>query len=78
VNNSLAAARATSRLLRQRAVAEGEQIEALATRYSARYAVISLLAVEPVGVDRLLELTGRQRPFARTVARQEDLRVRTM
>ena len=61
VNNSLAAARPTSRLLRQRAVAEREQIEAVATRYSARYAVIPLLPVEPVGVERLLQLTGRPR-----------------
>jgi len=61
VNNSLAAARPASRLLRQRAVAEREQIEAVATRYSARYAVIPLLAAEPVGVDRLLELTAGHR-----------------
>ena len=58
VNNSLAAARPTSRLLRQRALAEVAQIETVATRYSARYAVIPLLAMEPVGVDRLLQLTA--------------------
>ena len=61
VNNSLAAARPTSRLLRQRALAEVEQIEAVASRYSARYAVIPLLAQEPVGVDRLVELTADHR-----------------
>lgn len=57
VNNSLAAARPASRLLRQRAAAETEQINAVATRYSVRYAVIPVLAEEPVGVERLLALT---------------------
>jgi arsenite-transporting ATPase len=56
VNNSLAAASPVSALLRQRALVEVEQIEAVATRYSTRYAVIPLLAVEPVGAERLLEL----------------------
>ncbi len=61
VNNSLAAACPASRLLRQRAIAEVGQIKAVATKYSSRYAVIPLLADEPVGVERLLELTGRPR-----------------
>ena len=58
VNNSLAGASPVSALLRQRALAEVAQIEAVATRYSTRYAVIPLLAVEPVGAERLLELTA--------------------
>lgn len=57
VNNSLAAARPTSHLLQRRAMAELEQIEVVADRYSNRFAVIPLLAQEPVGVDRLLELS---------------------
>ena len=81
VNNSLAAARPASRLLRQRAAAETEQIEAVSTRYAARYAVIPLLAAEPVGVDRLLELTAERRlttQEASDLTRQENPRDRTM
>jgi arsenite/tail-anchored protein-transporting ATPase len=59
VNNSLASAHPTSRLLRQRAVAEVEQIGAVATRHSTRYAVMPLLAEEPVGVERLRRLLQR-------------------
>ena len=56
VNNSLAAAITRSPLLRQRAQNEVPQIEAVATRHARRYAVVPLLAEEPVGVERLLEL----------------------
>lgn len=56
VNNSVAAARPRSPLLRQRAQNELREIEAVATRYAARYAVVALLKDEPVGVERLLEL----------------------
>lgn len=77
VNNSLAAAHPSSLLLRQRAVAEVAQIETVATRYSTRHAVIPLLADEPVGVDRLLELTADHRQSLRGTP-QEDSRVRTM
>jgi arsenite-transporting ATPase len=58
VNNSVAAARPHSPLLRQRARNESREIEAVATRYASRYAVVPLLKDEPVGVDRLLELCG--------------------
>lgn len=58
VNNSLAAARPISHLLRRRALAELEQIEAVADRYSNRFAVIPLLAEEPVGIERLLRLSA--------------------
>ena len=77
VNNSLAAAYPTSQLLRQRALAEVAQIEAVATRYSARYAVIPQLAGEPIGVERLLELTADHRHSLQG-AMQEDSRVRPM
>jgi arsenite-transporting ATPase len=63
VNGSLAAAAPTSPLLRLRAMAERPQIEAVATRHAARYAVIPLLAEEPIGIDRLRRL-GRSRPPA--------------
>jgi arsenite-transporting ATPase len=58
VNNSLAAAITRSPLLRRRALNEVEQIDAVATRHARRYAVVPLLAEEPVGVDRLLELVA--------------------
>ena len=56
INNSVAAARPRSPLLRQRARNELREVEAVATRYAARYAVVPLLKDEPVGVERLLEL----------------------
>ncbi|ODU10144.1 MAG: arsenical pump-driving ATPase [Rubrivivax sp. SCN 71-131] len=62
VNNSVAAARATSPLLRRRARNELREIEAVATRHAQRLAVVPLLAEEPVGVRRLLELAGDVQP----------------
>ena len=56
INNSIAAAHAHSPLLRQRARNELREIEAVATHYSARYAIVPLLKEEPIGVERLLEL----------------------
>jgi len=58
VNNSLAAAVTGSPLLRQRALNEVEQIGAVATRHARRYAVVPLLAEEPVGIERLLVLVA--------------------
>ena len=67
VNNSLAAAITRSPLLRQRALNEVPQIEDVASRHARRYAVVPLLAEEPVGVDRLLELVaGEARETERT------------
>jgi len=34
------------------------EIEAVAKKHARRYAVVPLLEEEPVGVDRLLELSG--------------------
>lgn len=56
INNSVAAARPDSPLLRQRAWSELGEIEAVASRHAARHAVVPLLAEEPVGVQRLLQL----------------------
>lgn len=59
VNNSVAAARPSSPLLRQRAKNELREVEKVATTHARRYAVVPLLREEPVGVSRLLELAGR-------------------
>jgi arsenite-transporting ATPase len=58
VNNSLVAANPASLLLRQRAASEVAQIDAVATRYARRYAVVPMLADEPVGVARLAQLAS--------------------
>ncbi len=56
VNSSVAATRVSSPLLRQRALNELREIDAVATRYAQRYAVVPLLREEPIGTARLLEL----------------------
>ncbi|HEX5364156.1 MAG TPA: arsenical pump-driving ATPase [Gallionella sp.] len=58
INTSLAAASAQSPLLRQRAANELREINAVASQYAQRYAVVPLLRNEPVGVTRLLELAA--------------------
>lgn len=58
VNNSVAAAHVSSPLLRQRARNELREIDAVATQHATRYAVVPLLAQEPVGVPRLLALAS--------------------
>lgn len=57
INNSVAAADTASLLLRQRAGNELREIEAVASRHARRYAVVPLLAEEPIGVQRLLALS---------------------
>jgi arsenite-transporting ATPase len=59
INNSVAAAMPRSPLLRQRAANELREIDAVASQYAQRYAVVPLLQQEPIGVTRLLELAGR-------------------
>jgi len=58
INNSVAAAHPTNPLLQHRAAAEIGQIDTVRTKYADRYAVIPLLAVEPVGVPALENLTA--------------------
>lgn len=58
INNSVAAARPHSPLLRQRAKNELQEIEKVAKTHARRYAVAPLLKEEPVGAARLLELAG--------------------
>src|SRR5690606_23277887 len=53
INHSVAAAAPHSELLRARARNERPQIKAVATHHAHRYAVVPLLAQEPVGVERL-------------------------
>ena len=59
VNQSVAAAQPRSPLLRQRAHNERAEIDAVAGMHARRHAVVPLLLHEPVGVDRLLELSDR-------------------
>jgi arsenite/tail-anchored protein-transporting ATPase len=57
INNSIAATTVHSPLLRQRAANELKEIEAVATVHAKHYAVVPLLKEEPIGVERLLELS---------------------
>ncbi len=56
INNSIAAAKTESPLLRKRAANELREIERVAHQHAQRYAVIPLMPDEPVGVERLLAL----------------------
>lgn len=58
VNNSVAATTTTSSLLHQRALNELVEINAVATGYSKRYAVVPMLKDEPIGVQRLQDLAA--------------------
>jgi len=60
INNSIAATTVASPLLRQRAMNEVREIDAVAHQHAHRYAVVPLLSEEPVGVERLLALAGKQ------------------
>lgn len=60
INNSIAAARTQSPLLRKRARNELKEIEQVAREHARRYAVIPLMAEEPIGVERLLRLSEKQ------------------
>jgi arsenite/tail-anchored protein-transporting ATPase len=57
INNSIAATVVHSPLLCQRAANELKEIKAVATVHAKRYAVVPLLKEEPIGVERLLELS---------------------
>jgi arsenite-transporting ATPase len=58
INNSVAAAHPHSPLLHQRARNELQEIDAVATRYARRHAVVPLLTEEPVGVEHLRTLVN--------------------
>ena len=57
INNSVAATTVHSPLLCQRASNELAEIEAVSTIHAKRYAVVPLLQEEPVGIEKLLELS---------------------
>ena len=56
INNSVAAAKVTSPLLKQRAHNELREIEAVSKHHASRYALVPLQQEEPIGVQRLLQL----------------------
>lgn len=58
INTSVAAASTKSTLLHQRAANEIREISSVASQHAQRYAVVSLLREEPVGVTRLLQLSA--------------------
>ena len=58
INNSLAAARPTSPVLRRRAIAEVPEINTVRADQAGRMAVVPLLATEPVGIPALAALTA--------------------
>lgn len=58
INNSLAAARPTSPVLRRRAIAEVPEINTVRADQAGRVAVVPLLATEPVGIPALAALTA--------------------
>ncbi len=58
INNSMAATTVHSPLLQRRAVNELPEIHAVATHHAQRFAVVPVLKAEPVGVERLLDLTA--------------------
>ena len=71
INNSIAAAKPTAALLRQRANNELREIDAVRSRHAGRYALVPLLPVEPVGVERLLQLSGHSMALADVASTQE-------
>ncbi len=61
VNNSVAATTVHSPLLCQRASHELKDIEAVSTIHAKRYAVVPLFKEEPLGIEKLLALSGSSR-----------------
>lgn len=59
INASVAAAHPTSPLLRLRAANELREIAAVASAHATRHAVVPLLSEEPVGAERLREMSAR-------------------
>ncbi len=58
INNSVAATGTTSALLHQRALNELVEISLIAKEHSNRYAVVPMMKVEPIGVQRLQQLAA--------------------
>jgi arsenite-transporting ATPase len=62
INNSVAAAKVTSPLLKMRAYNELFEIDAVSKLHANRYALVPLQQVEPVGVQRLVQLAANVFP----------------
>ncbi|MFY8212761.1 MAG: arsenical pump-driving ATPase [Candidatus Nanopelagicus sp.] len=60
INNSVAASNPRSPLLRKRAQNELREIDLVANIYAIRYAVVPLFKDEPIGIEKLLEITRHQ------------------
>lgn len=60
INNSVAAANSHSPLLQKRAQNELREIDLVANTHATRHAVLPLLKDEPIGVEKLLELSRHQ------------------
>lgn len=58
INNSIAATSTRSQLLHQRALNELPEIDTVATKHAKRYAIVPMLKEEPIGVQRLLDLSA--------------------
>ena len=58
INNSVAATRVTSPLLKVRASNELGEIESVIKHHASRFALVPLLKDEPIGVDRLKQLSS--------------------
>ena len=58
INNSIAATFTSSQLLHQRALNELTEIDTVATEHAKRYAIVPMLKDEPLGVQRLLDLSA--------------------
>ena len=72
VNNSLSAADPRSALLRRRALNEHAHIAAVASLHARRYAVVPLLADDPVGLARLGQLAREAGPVLHHFQSQRD------
>ncbi len=59
INNSVAVAEPQSTLLRLRARNELKEIDAVANKYSKRYALVPMMQEEPVGMERLLVMANQ-------------------
>ncbi len=68
INNSVAAAKPHSPLLRQRASNELREIETVTRQHASRLAVVRLLEQEPVGIERLLQLAHGDATTTSTIA----------
>jgi arsenite-transporting ATPase len=66
INSSLAFARTSSPLLKRRAANEIAQFDAVAKQHAKRWAVVPLMAEDPVGVERLRQLARHQEVAALT------------